>query len=51
MTFTKGMIIKTVGATWYVKEKQQTEKYLKVVSKDGFETIVDITTETVQIYK
>lgn len=51
MTFTKGMIIKTAGATWYVKEKQQTEKYLKVVSNDGFETIVDITLTTVQIYK
>ena len=51
MTFTKGMTIKTAGATWYVKEKQQTEKYLKVVSKDGFETIVDITLATVHIYK
>ena len=27
---------------WYVKETQITNKYLKVQSKDGFETIVDI---------
>ena len=51
MTFTKGMMIKTTGATWHVKEEQQTDKYLKVVSKDGFETIVDITLANVQIYK
>lgn len=51
MTFTKGMMVKTTGATWYVKEEQQTNKYLKVVSKDDFETIVDITSATVQIYK
>lgn len=51
MKFKKGMIIKTVGSTWYVKEEQQTNKYLKVMSKDGFETLVDITLENVQIYK
>ena len=51
MTFTKGMMIKTNGATWYVKEKQRTDKYLKVVSNDGFETIVDITMANVQIYR
>lgn len=51
MKFKKGMMVKTVGATWYVKEEQNTDKYLKVVSNDGFETIVDITLPDVKIYK
>lgn len=50
MKFTKGMSVVTKSGTrWYVRNDQTTSKYLKVMSKDGFETIVDI--NTVVIYR
>jgi hypothetical protein len=48
MKFTKGMSVVTKnGVRWYVREEQITSKYLRVVAKDGFETLVDIGTVTI----
>ena len=50
MLITKGMSVKTKNNTiWYVRETQKTSQYLKVESKDGFQTIVDI--NEVKLYR
>lgn len=51
MRFTKGMMIKTANATWYIVEDQVTSKYVRAAARDGFETLIDITSDKIKIIK